>query len=107
MGPPLCNATRHDFRAVSQHAADVQQHRSCSSKPSMGQKHTCNVLPKTITIYMQCYVKVRERDKAAVSAERRAGMRANMAFLEQQEADFKSGGQKGIGKFGKSRRGRS
>ena len=54
-----------------------------------------------------CLVKVRERDKAAAGAERRAGMRANMAFLEQQEVDFKSGGQGGIGKFGKKRRDRS
>ena len=53
---------------------------------------------------MGCDVKVRERDKAAAAAERRAGMRANMAFMEQQEADFKSGGQGGMGKFGNKRR---
>ena len=47
---------------------------------------------------------VRDRDKAAAAAERRVGMRANMAFLEQQEADFKSGGQGGMGKFGKKRK---
>ncbi len=52
-------------------------------------------------------MKVRDRDKATAATERRAGMRANMAFLEQQEADFKSGGQGGIGKFGKKRGGRS
>ena len=47
---------------------------------------------------------VRDRDKAAAAGERRAGMRANMAFLEQQEADFKSGGQGGMGRFGKKRK---
>ena len=65
------------------------------------------VLHRMRMMSTRCHVKVRERDRAAASAERRAGMRANMAFLEQQEADFKSGGQKGIGKFGKGRRGRS
>ena len=52
-------------------------------------------------------VQVREKDKAAAAAERRAGMRTNMAFLEQQEADFKSGGQGGMGRFGNKRKGRS
>ena len=47
---------------------------------------------------------VRDRDKAAEKAERRVGMRANMAFLERQEADFKSGGQGGMGKFGGKRK---
>ena len=47
---------------------------------------------------------VRDRDKAAEKAEHRAGMRANMAFLQQQEADFKSGGQGGMGKFGGKRK---
>lgn len=47
---------------------------------------------------------VRDRDKAAEKTERRAGMRANMAFLQQQEADFKSGGQGGMGKSGGKRK---
>lgn len=48
----------------------------------------------------------READKAAERSERRAVMRGNMAFLEKQEADFKSGGQGGMWKKGGSKKGR-
>ncbi|KAK9815549.1 hypothetical protein WJX72_005610 [[Myrmecia] bisecta] len=40
----------------------------------------------------------REGEKAAARAERGAVLRGNMAFLQQQEADFKSGGQGGMWK---------
>lgn len=43
----------------------------------------------------------REKDSEADKAERRAQRRAGLAFLEQQEADFKSGGQGGMWKKGK------
>lgn len=49
---------------------------------------------------------VREKDKAAERLERRTIMRGNMAFLEQQEADFKSGGQGGMWKKGGSKKSR-
>ena len=39
---------------------------------------------------------VREAEAAAAKAERRAGLRANFAILEQQEADARSGGQGGM-----------
>jgi nucleolar protein 14 len=46
----------------------------------------------------------READRAAERMERRAVLRGNLAFLERQEADFKSGGQGGMWK--KAGRGR-
>lgn len=52
---------------------------------------------------LPCAAQVRDRDKAVALSERRTRMRSNMAFLEQQEADFKSGGQAGIGKYTKKR----
>jgi len=40
----------------------------------------------------------REKDKAATKRERRASGAANFAFMEQQEANMKSGGQGGMWK---------
>lgn len=42
----------------------------------------------------------READMNAQKRERKANLRANFAFLERQEADFKSGGQGGMWKKG-------
>ena len=89
--------------AQRQHAQD----RLTGLMPNPLPRGSCYATPRTTCKSMHCGVKVRERDKAAAAAERRSGMRANMAFLEQQEADFKSGGQGGIGKYGKKRGGRS
>lgn len=43
-------------------------------------------------------------ERAAEDAKRRAERRRGLALLEQQEADFKSGGQKGMWKKGKKLR---
>jgi nucleolar protein 14 len=43
-------------------------------------------------------------ERAAADAERRAEYRRGFALLQQQEADFKSGGQKGMWKKGKKLR---
>eukprot|EP00884_Botryococcus_braunii_P010637 jgi/Botrbrau1/19575/Bobra.0035s0060.1 len=43
-------------------------------------------------------------ERAAADAERRTEFRRGFALLEQQEADFKSGGQKGLWKKGKKLR---
>lgn len=38
----------------------------------------------------------REKEKVGAKAERRAGFKANAAWLQQLESDFKSGGQGGM-----------
>ncbi|CAL8463440.1 g2974 [Coccomyxa elongata] len=49
----------------------------------------------------------READAAAEKRERRKNLRANFAFLESQEADFKSGGQGGLWKKGGNKKARN
>ncbi len=48
----------------------------------------------------------READATAARLERRAVMRGNLAFMERQEADFRSGGQGGMWKKGGSKKSR-
>ena len=49
----------------------------------------------------------READAAAEKRDRRKDLRANFAFLESQEADFKSGGQGGLWKKGGNKKARN
>lgn len=49
----------------------------------------------------------RDADAAAEKKERRTKLRANFAFLEGQEADFKSGGQGGMWKKGGNKKARN
>lgn len=43
----------------------------------------------------------KEKEKAQVQAERAGAYQKAVSFLQQQEADFKSGGQGGMWKKGK------
>ena len=45
----------------------------------------------------------KDKEKAQAKAERAGAFQKNMSFLQQQESDFKSGGQGGMWKKGKGK----